>query len=118
MIFVAKNEAGIRSWRYVIDGTKTITRRLKPMQIGKEFAVQPGRGKHAICRAVVTDCMLSRVHYHIYALNREIFKNIQDYKHNEANCEGFKTWDGLMHWMHKHKIIFDDTFRIEFKVIK
>lgn len=112
MIFIAKNEVGIKSWQYVMDGTKTITRRLKPMQIGKEFAVQPGRGKHAVCRAVVTDCTLSKVHYHA----RET--DLVDYKILEAKMEGFKTWDGLMQFFRDHKINFEDTFRIEFKVIK
>ena len=112
MIFIATNEDGFYTWDLAIRGIKTVTRRMKPMQIGKEFAICPGRGKHAICRAVVTDCTLSRVHYHA----RET--DLVDYKHLEAKMEGFKTWDGLMHWMHKHKINFEDTFRIEFKVIK
>jgi len=112
MIFIAKNEDNIPTWKLVIDKSKTVTRRLKPMQIGKEFAVCPGRGKHAVCRAVVTDCVLSRVHYHA----REI--DLVDYKHLEAKMEGFKSWDGLMSWFIKHKVNFEDTFRIEFKVIK
>ena len=112
MIFIAKNEDKIPTWKLVLNRTKTVTRRMKPMQIGKEFAIQPGRGKKAICRAVVTDCVLSRVHYHA----REI--DPVDYKQLEAKMEGFKTWFGLIHWMRKHKISFEDTFRIEFKVVK
>lgn len=118
MIFCAKNEDGIPTWKLVLAGEKIVTRRMKPMPIGKTFAVCPGRGKKAVCRAEVTDCQLSKVHWHVYAHNKELFENIQEYKQEEADCEGFKTWDGLMRWFQKHNIQFADTFRIEFKVIK
>ena len=80
MIFCAKNEDGIPTWKLVLAGEKIVTRRMKPMQIGKTFAVCPGRGKKAVCRAEVTDCQLSKVHWHVYAYNRELFENIQEYK--------------------------------------
>jgi len=112
MIFCAKNEDGIPTWQLVLTGEKTVSRRLKPMQIGKEFAVCPGRGKHAVCRAVVIDCTLSKVHYHAKEMDPA------DYKYLEAKMEGFKTWDYLMYWLRSHGIKFEDTFRIEFKVIK
>jgi len=118
MIFCAKNEDGIPSWELILRMEKIVTRRMKPMPIDKEFAVQPGRGKYAVCRARVTDCQLSKVHYHVYAHNKELFKDTDEYKKHEAQCEGFKTWNGLMRWFIDHKIPFEDTFRIEFNILK
>jgi len=118
MIFCAKNEDGIPTWKLVLDEKKIVTRRMKPIPIDKEFAVQPGRGQYAVCRARVTDCQLSKVHWYVYSHNKELFENIQEYKQHEAECEGFRSWDGLLKWFIDHKIRFDDTFRIEFNVIK
>jgi len=118
LIFVAKNENDVPSWKLVLDGKKIVTRRLKPMPIGKDFAVQPGRGKHAICRAVVTDCQRSFDHFHKYASNPELYQSINEYKQHEADCEGFLSWDGLMKWFQSHGIQFKDTYRIEFQVLK
>ena len=41
MIFSSRNETGRMAWQLVLEGRKTITRRLKPMPVGKEFPVQP-----------------------------------------------------------------------------
>lgn len=39
----------------VANGTKTQTRRHKlHYEIGKDYAVQPGRGKHSLCRIRIT----------------------------------------------------------------
>ncbi len=118
MIFVAKNEKGVPSWKLVLDNKKIVTRRLKPISVGKDFAVQPGRGKYAVCRAVVTDCQRSTNHFQKYAFNTELFKNISEYKKHEAECEGFNSWDGLMRWFQEHNIQYVETYRIEFQVIK
>ena len=45
MIFCSKNEDGIPAWQLVLNGQKDVTRRTKPLPIGRIFAVQPGRGK-------------------------------------------------------------------------
>ena len=46
----------------VADGTKTQTRRHKlRYETGKDYAVQPGRGKHAICRVRITDVRQERL---------------------------------------------------------
>ena len=118
MIFIAKNEDGESSWKLVQDGVKTVTRRMKPMDVGKEFAICPGRGKYAVCRAKVIDCMNSLEHFHRYSQQKEVYRSLNEYKADEARLEGFNSWDGLMRWFQKHKINFADTFRIEFELIK
>lgn len=112
MIFVAKNEFGTPSCILIQNGTKTVTRRMKPMDVGKEFAVQPGRGKFSICRARVIACDNSMKHFHNNT------GSLTNYKIKEARLEGFETWHGLMQWFQKHNINFADTFRIEFKLVK
>jgi len=114
MIFIAKNEDDIPSWKLAVDGKKTVTRRVKPIVVGKTFAIQPGRGKFAICRARVTTVCLSMDHYQKYAWDTG---NIFDYKNSEAKLEGFNSWDGLMKFLQDKNIQFKDTFRIEFEVI-
>lgn len=48
------------TWEQVLAGTKTQTRRIAkgaspPWRVGRSYAVQPGRGKHAVGRILVTD---------------------------------------------------------------
>lgn len=50
----------------VISGQKTQTRRIKksdkpPCRVGQSIAVQPGRGKRAVCRVVVTEVREERL---------------------------------------------------------
>ncbi len=47
------------TWEQILAGTKTQTRRLAkgaapPWRVGRSYAVQPGRGKHAVGRILVT----------------------------------------------------------------
>lgn len=116
MIFVAKNEKGETTWKLAQKGIKTVTRRMKHMDVGKEFAIQPGRGKVAVCRATVISCVNSLDHYHEFAWDLKKTKPIGWYKESEAKKEGFNSWDGLMQYFQKHDINFMDTFRIEFKL--
>jgi hypothetical protein len=125
VIFCAKNEDGVPTWKLVLEGKKTITRRLKPMSIGKEFAIQPGRGKKAVARGKVIDCWNSKVHEDYFFIGLEYItqkKKVEAdrlaYCDVEAALEGFKTWQGLRNWFFKHKININDTYRIEFKLIK
>lgn len=114
MIFIAKNEDGIPSWKLVLEGKKTVTRRLKPLPVGKEFAVQPGRGKFAVCRARVISCMDCKPWY-----EQEIAeKGNEDLLDEEANKEGFETWEGLINWfVSKYGEHLPSFFRIEFELI-
>lgn len=117
MIFIAKNEEGVPSWKLVQLGQKTVTRRLKPLPINKEFAIQPGRGKFAVCRAVVTDCRLHQnwIAHQIPSITQP-FDAIKVLD-NEAHKEGFGNWDYLREWFDKKGIDINATYRIEFIII-
>jgi len=112
VIFCARNEDGIPTWQLVLSGDKTTTRRIKPMVVGKEFAIQPGRGKFAVCRGRVLSCINSLDHWKGHK------GDICGYKNVEAALEGFNSWRGLMGFFENKDIVFGDTFRIEFEVIK
>lgn len=114
MIFIAKNEKGEATWKLALEGIKTVTRRLKPLPVGKEFAIRPGRGKFAVCRARVITLCTSVDHFHKFGYDTG---SLLDYKENEAHLEGFESWDGLMQFLQKNKIQFKDTYRIEYEVI-
>lgn len=114
MIFIAKNEKGKPTWKLSLEGKKTVTRRLKPLPVGKEFAIQPGRGKFAVCRARVITLCLSVDHFNKFGYDTG---SLLDYKESEAKKEGFKSWDGLMRFFQKKGIQFVDTFRIEYELI-
>lgn len=107
MIFIAKNELGKLSWQSVLDDEKTVTRRLKPLPGDKVFAVQPGRGKFAVCRCRVISCIR---HEHWARSSCNFGK-----EEEEAHKEGFLTWKGLLDWLEAHGIDIDDTWRIEFE---
>ncbi len=110
MIFIAKNEDGIPSWKLALEGKKTVTRRIKSLPVGKEFAIQPGRGKFAVCRAKVISCSTSLSHWRY-----NIGRNIKEYKQKEAQLEGFNSWDSVMKFLQKKDIQFRNTYRIEFE---
>jgi len=110
MIFIAKNEDGIPTWKLIQDGKKTVTRRLKPLLAGKEFAVQPGRGKFAVCRCKVIHCMS---HLVWIKLHRDGSASLKE----EAQKEGFNNWIELTDWFDKKGINIEDTFRIAFELI-
>lgn len=111
MIFIARNEDGTPTSDLVEDGIKTITRRLKPLPVGKVFAVCPGRGMFAVCHVRVLSCMNSLEHFKLHK------KHICGYMKSEAYKEGFVSWRGLMGFFDENKIRFNDTFRIEFELV-
>jgi len=115
MIFIAKNEKGTPSWKLALDGKKTVTRRLKPLPIGKDFAIQPGRGKFAVCRARVKSCINSHRHLLLTANGTDADL---EWMEMEAKKEGFLTWDGVLKFLKDKKIDWLDTYRIEFELIK
>lgn len=120
MIFCAKNEDGIPTWKLVTKGTKTVTRRVKPLSVGKIFAVQPGRGKKAICHIKVKDCIPSNEWeddlYNSYSIYNK--KSLDDILNEEAKKEGFKTWFSLIKYFYDKGIYIRKTYRIEFEIIK
>jgi len=123
MIFCAKNEEGIPTWQLVLKGKKTVTRRLKPMPIGKEFAIQPGRGKKAVARGKVISCWESKIFrdiaYEVLGLRNKYSPEISEKFHQrEAVKEGFESIEGLLSWFFDKGININDTYRIEFEVIE
>jgi len=114
MIFVAKNEDGEPTWRLALDGKKTVTRRMKPLVVGKEFAIQPGRGKFAVCRGKVISCVNSHRHLLLTSNNKE---TDLDWMKKEAKKEGFSSWKTVIDFLKDKNINWLDTFRIEFELI-
>jgi hypothetical protein len=108
VIFAAKNEENIPSWKLVLSGDKTVTRRLKPIQVGKIVAVQPGRRKKAVCYVKVKSCV-SHLNW--------IWNQHNELDNEEAHKEGFQTAKGLLNWFEKKGILIEDTWRIEFELI-
>jgi non-ribosomal peptide synthetase component E (peptide arylation enzyme) len=82
------------------------------MDVGKTFAVQPGRGKPAVCRAKVISCE-NRLQHCKRTCDGMV---LSEWKQREAELEGFKSWAGLMDYFAKHKLNFMDLYRIEFVI--
>lgn len=107
MIFNSKNENGIPAWKQVLLETKTVTRRLKPIEIGKIRAVQPNRAKKAVGYIEILDCRQETY----------VGQGIEDIQ-EEAKKEGFLTWNGLENWFReKYGTPNITVYRIEFKKI-
>lgn len=114
MIFISKNEDGIPAWKLILGGSKTITRRIKPIESGKIRAVQPGRTKKGIAHIEIIDCTPHSEWWN-NMLNTECFT--EDDLQREAKAEGFNSWGGLLSWFNSHKININDTYRLEFKLV-
>lgn len=117
MIFSAKNEDGVPTWKLVKDGSKVVTRRLKPLWVDDDFAIQSGRGRTAICRARVVSCIP-----HYKWLQRNVLIGVEDCDvkrilKDEATKEGFNSWAGLMNYFEEKKINMFHLYRIEFQLI-
>jgi len=117
MIFCAKNEDGVPTWKLVLEGKKTVTRRLKPMPVGKEFAIQPGRGKKAVARGKVISCIKHIDWVKSIFPKASTTLQLRNFQFIEVHKEGFKVWQGLINWFEEHKININDTYRIEFELI-
>ena len=116
MIFCSKNEAGIPKWKLVLNGQATVTRRTRLQPVGTEFAVQPARGKKAVCRAIVVSCM---THLDWIRMVSQYPPDRQQVAiANEAHCEGFERWGTLWAWLRAHHKNPDDLYRIAFEVVK
>lgn len=117
MIFCSKNEKGELAWRLVLDGRKTVTRRLKPLVVGKVVAVQPGRGKKAAGYIRVISCVKHKDWYERMVENAELGAAAIVCR-DEACKEGFGSWMSLCSWLIGKNIDIFKTFRIEFMVVK
>ena len=111
MIFISKNEDGTPAWQLILDGTKTVSRRPKPVETGSIRAVQPGRTKKGIAHIEILDCTPHKKWWDDM-LDTECFTEYDLYR--EAMKEGFKSWGGLLSWFKAHDIDINDTYRIEF----
>ena len=114
MIFIAKNEKGEPSWKLILEGKKTVTRRVKPLPVGKDFAICPGRGKFAVCRAKVVSCV--KHEDWVDAIWKDIgFKELQIKLDEDAVKEGFDKWLSLYNWFENRGVKLIDLYRIEFE---
>jgi len=115
MIFVSKDELGVPAWKKILDGSKIATRRLKPLMVGTDFAVQPGRGVKAVCRAVVTTCVTHGEWYAMEIAPLEGTAAKETAMLCEAKEEGFETVEGWLAWYPAHGIDINRTYRIGFE---
>jgi len=118
MIFIAKNEKGEPSWKLILEDKKTVTRRVKPLPVGKDFAVCPGRGKFAVCRCKVVSCIPHRD----WLKSLHVASNTGGYVvygipffDKEARKEGFEKWFSLVKFFNERDQDIESMFRIEFK---
>jgi len=121
MIFCSINERGEDAWYLVINGRKTVTRRLKPVEVGKVFAVQPNRGRKAVGYIKVRSCMLHQTWLRAYVPGGNYWtegdalaKKIMD---DEAKREGFLGYQGFRAWLYSHGIDILKTYRISFEYV-
>jgi len=88
-----------------------VTRRLKPLEAGKVFTVQPSRRRKAVAKAVVVSCVPEREWL------RSIPKGKREAElKKEARREGFLEWEGLREWLKAHNPEGKPYYRIGFKV--
>jgi hypothetical protein len=123
LIFGAKNDKGISTCDLVLQGKKTVTRRLgmsgtgRIYEVGKTYAVQPGRTKKQVARILILSNM-SHFHWwnkHIANLpNKKKIKALQ----KEAKKEGFGSWYSLIEYFKKYKIKTTELIRYEFKLVE
>jgi hypothetical protein len=105
MIFQSRNESRRKKYDWIMSlpvGAYFVTRRLKPVKVGKVIAIQPGRGKKAGCWAEVLSCERHKEIYNLY----------------EIILEGFRTEKGLLDYFIQHKIDIDKTYRILMRKVK
>ena len=120
MIFSSKNEDGVPKWKQVLDGTATVTRRLKPVKVGRVYAVQPNRCKKAVCYIRIKSCV-KHSEWFENICNTVGFSSIKkqfNVLQKESKLEGFGDWSFLLDFFENKKIEISDTYRIEFEVVK
>lgn len=99
----------MKGWKLVLDGKKTITRRIKPEPVGAIRAVCPTRGMAQVCKIMIISCIPHRDWFAMYWNNPRALRA-------EAKREGFGSWEGLMAWFDmKYGGIPEGLYRIEFR---
>lgn len=117
MIFASKNEDGVPAWKQVVDGTKTVTRRLKASPVGAYRSVQPKRCKKGVGFVRIVNCIRHTnwiLDFFIKYKPSEFVKELD----LEAQREGFKTWEGVLKWFDSKNIDIDDTYVLSLSYIK
>ncbi len=119
MIFCSRNEDGTPASVLVQERRKQVTRRLKMVETGKIVAVQPGRGKHAVCHVRVKSCVRhSDWVEDVMRRHQDDPNSIIEALEEEARLEGFLSWLGVVSWFDGHKVDISQTWRIEFELVK
>lgn len=120
MIFAAKNEDDESTCDLVLSGEKTVTRRKiggRVYEVGKDYAVQRGRGKKQEGRIKI----LSRMTHNDWIKNQAIPGHLtiigMPFLHKEARREGFKSWNGLLAYAIENKLDIMKTIRYEFELV-
>lgn len=118
MIFMAKNEDGVSTYDLALKGVKKVTRRSKPLPIGKEFAIQCGRGKKAGARAKVISCV-EGIAWAFKTAHKAIRLrcDMRELLDQEAKLEGFKSWAGLNAWFVERGEDITEKYRIEYEIV-
>ena len=117
MIFASRNESGVKAWKLVLDGKKTVTRRLKPQPVGVLRAVCPSRGKRQVCKIQILSCVDDTTWQMMFRSYR--MRDVRRFLLQEAHREGFKSWGGLQDWFyHKYGEYPQGLYRIEFRRVE
>ena len=116
MIFCAKNEDGVSTYDLTLRGIKDITRRPKPLEVGKTYAIQPGRGKKSGGRFRCIDVMSHNEWVETFIVGKSIGV-ANDRMKFEARREGFLTWMGLIYYFRDHGKDINDMFRNVFELV-
>ena len=119
MIFGVRNEDGERTFDLVMKGKKTVTRRLlngRKYEVYGLYAVQSGRTRKSSGKIKILSRMLHKDWWQerVYPLSD---KGKEYILQNEAEREGFKSWDGLMNYFKENEIDPMDLIRYEFVLI-
>lgn len=119
MIFGVKNEEGESTFDLVLNGDKIVTRRLlggRLYDVGKDYAVQPGRGKKSVARIKIISNMSHGDWWNKYIVPLNESEAMVELR-KEAKREGFRTWKGLANYFAKSKIPPSELIRYEFVLI-
>ena len=117
MIFASKNEKGDPAWKLILEGKKTVTRRLKPIKEGSIRAIQQNRCGKAIGHIKIISCQSSDKWIE-ELLDCTTKRTLNRRLREEANREGFERWFDLCDWFLNNNIDIDRTYRIEFELIQ
>ena len=115
MIFCARNDVEAPTWELVLNGTKLVTRRVKPEPVGAVRAVCPGRGKKAVCRVRIVSCELESKWWARFKGLK--YNDLGRVLEREAKLEGFGSWEALQKWLHNHTDR-KPLYRIGFEIIE